>query len=70
MCCDWATNYQSGFVYQLPILILISLLAHIGVAISEKANKIDFQDTTKIVTKLLIINAMVLLLLVDLPIIV
>ena len=61
---DWATNYQSDFVYQLPILIL--LLAHVRVAISQKANKIDFPDTNTIVTKQLTNNAMVLLLLVDL----
>ena len=45
---------------------LILLLAHVRVAISKKANKIDFPDTNTIVTKQLTNNAMVLLLLVDL----
>ena len=40
---------------------------HIRVAISQKANEIDLPDTTKIVTKLLINAATVLLLLGDLP---
>ena len=39
----------------------------VRVAISQKANEIDLQDTTKIVTKLLINAATVLLLLGDLP---
>ena len=64
--CDWATKYQSNFVYQLPILILVLVLAHIRVAISQKANKIDLPDATKNVTKLPNNNARVLLLLVDL----
>ena len=40
---------------------------HVRVAISQKANEIDLPDTTKIVTKLLINAATVLLLLGDLP---
>ena len=40
---------------------------HVRVAISQKANEIDLPDTTKIVTKLLINAAIVLLLLGDLP---
>ena len=64
---DWATKYQSNFVYQLPILILVLLLAHIRVAISQKANKINLADATKNVAKLPNNNATVLLLLVDFP---
>ena len=67
MQCDWATKYQSNLVYQLPILIFVLLLAHIRVAISQKANKIDLPDVTKNVAKLPNNNATVLLLLVDFP---
>ena len=66
MQCDWATKYQSNFVYQFPILILVLVLAHIRVAISQKANKIDLPDATKNVAKLPSNNARVLSLLVDL----
>ena len=65
MQCDWATKYQSNFAYQLSILILVLFLAHIRVAISQKANKIDLPDITKNVAKLPNNNATVLLLLVD-----
>ena len=66
MQCDWATKYQSNFVYQLPIMILVLLLAHIRVAISQKANKINLADATKNVAKLPNNNARVLSILVDL----
>ena len=65
MQCDWATKYQSNFVYQLPVLILVLLLAHITVAIFQRANKINLPDATKNVAKLPNNNAMVLLLMVD-----
>ena len=65
MHSDWATKYQSNFVYHFPNLNLVFVLAHIRIAISQKANKIDLPDITKNVAKLPNNNATVLLLLVD-----
>ena len=65
MQCDWATKYQSNFVFQLPILILVLLLAHMRAAIFQKANKVNLPDATNNVAKLPNNNATVLLLMVD-----
>ena len=52
MCANQIMTYQMNFFYQIPIIILFLLLDHIRVATSQKALKIDFPDTAKIVTKL------------------
>lgn len=60
------SNAPFRFYLAPPNLNFVLHYADIRVAISQKANEIDLPDTTKIVTRLLIYNAQVLLLLEDL----